>query len=138
MSKQAQAFTAVREHARLKVSNELTPWPPAYLTVSEVARELAVHRTAVLRLIHAGKVRSLRLGRFYLIPATEITSFYAEAPPPSMPLSVAECARILRCPPSTILGLLHHGHLGAERYGTAGDYRITVTEFRRFLSQNTR
>jgi excisionase family DNA binding protein len=114
------------------------PWPPVYLTVTEAARKLAMHRAAVLRLIHAGELRSLRLGRCYRIPEAEITPTRPGKPPHPATLAVSECARILRCSPTTIHGLLHHGHLEAEPDDNAGDYRITVTEFQRFLSQATR
>jgi excisionase family DNA binding protein len=48
-------------------------WPPVYLTGSEAAGELSLNRAAVLRLIHAGKLRSVRLGRSYRIPGTEVS-----------------------------------------------------------------
>jgi excisionase family DNA binding protein len=114
------------------------PWPPVYLTVTEAARKLAMHRAAVLRLIHAGQLRSLRLGRCYRIPETEITRTGGGEAPARATLAVSECARILRCSPTTIYGLLHHGHLEAEPDDNPGDYRITVTEFQRFLHQATR
>ena len=114
------------------------PWPPVYLTVTEAARKLAMHRATVLRLIHAGELRSLRLGRCYRIPETEITRTGEGKAPTPATLAVSECARILRCSPTTIHGLLHHGHLEAEPHDNAGDYRITVTEFQRFLRQATR
>src|ERR1700682_2461692 len=43
-------------------------WPPVFLTVSETARKLSLHRSAVLRLIHTGQLDSIRLGRTYRIP----------------------------------------------------------------------
>lgn len=45
--------------------------PPAFLTVTEAAAKLSGHRSAVLRMVHAGKLRSVRLGRSYRIPEAE-------------------------------------------------------------------
>jgi excisionase family DNA binding protein len=118
--------------------NDGESWPPVYLTVSEAAGKLSLHRAAVLRLIHAGKLRSLRLGRDYRIPQTEVSRYLAGQPGDTGTLDVAECAHILRCSPGTIYALLHHGHLTGKRSGKQGHYRIPVTEFRRFLSEVTR
>jgi excisionase family DNA binding protein len=109
-------------------------WPPVFLTVAEAAGKLSLHRAAVLRLIHGGKLRSLRLGRSYRIPGTEVARYLSGEPRDSGLLDVSECARILRCSAGTIYGLLHHGHLTGERSGELGQYRIPVTEFLRFLS----
>ena len=112
--------------------------PPVFLTVTEAAAKLSRHRSAVLRLLHAGKLRSVRLGRSYRIPETEVHRIAAGQPPERHVLTVEECARILRCSPATVYSLLHHGHLVGERNGEQGNYRIPVTEFQRFISNATR
>jgi excisionase family DNA binding protein len=122
---------------RLSLQGGGESWPPVYLTVSETAGKLSLHRTAVLRMIHAGKLRSVRLGRTYRIPEADVSRRLAGQPCDSGVLDVAECARILRCSAGTIYGLLHHGHLAGERSGALGNYRIPVTEFRRFLGDVT-
>ena len=108
------------------------PWPPKYLTVTEAAGALSRPRHAVLRLIHAGQLRSIRLGRSYRIRETEIHRYLAEAPHEET-LDLPECARILRCPVTTINALVHHGHLAVERPAEPGPSRIPATEFLRFL-----
>ena len=91
------------------------------------------HRSAVLRLIHTGKLRSIRLGRSYRIREAEVLRHLAEAMPvPAGTLDAAECARILRCPERTIHALVKLGHLDGESSGT-DSCRVAVSEFRRFL-----
>ena len=109
------------------------PWPPRYLTVTEAAAAMSRHRSAVLRLIHTGKLRSIRLGRSYRVREAEVPSLLA-GPMPGPPgmLDAAECARILRCPERTIHALVKLGHLDGEGSGT-GSCRVAVSEFQRFL-----
>jgi excisionase family DNA binding protein len=109
------------------------PWPPRYLTVTEAAEAMSRHRSAVLRLIHTGKLPSIRLGRSYRVREAEALRHLAVGiPGPAGMLDPAECARILRCPERTIYALIKLGHLDAESSGT-DSCRVTVTEFRRFL-----
>jgi excisionase family DNA binding protein len=111
----------------------LQPWPPRFLTVTEAAELMSRHRSAVLRLIHTGKLRSIRLGRSYRIREAEVLCLLAGAMPgPADTLDVAECARILRCPERTIHALLTLGHLDGEGSG-ADSCRVAVSEFKRFL-----
>ena len=116
-----------------------TEWlPPVFLTVTEAAAKLSRHRSAVLRMLHAGKLRGVRLGRSYRIPESEVHQVAAEQPRERHDLTVEECARILRCSPATVYSLLHYGHLVGKRNGEQGNYRIQVTEFQRFISNATR
>ena len=109
------------------------PWPPRYLTVTEAAAAMSRHRSAVLRLIHAGTLRSIRLGRSYRVRESEALRLLpGPTPGPADMLDAAECARILRCPERTIHALIKLGHLDGESSGT-DSCRVTVTEFRRFL-----
>ncbi len=85
--------------------------PPVFLTVTEAATKLSRHRSAVLRLLHAGKLRSVKLGRSYRIPEAEVHRIATGQPCEGRALTVEECARVLRCSPATIYGLLHYGHL---------------------------
>ena len=112
--------------------------PPVFLTVTEAAAKLSRHRSAVLRMLHAGKLRSVRLGRSYRIPEAEVHRIAAGQPRGGQTLTVEECARILRCSPATVCSLLHYGHLVGERNWAHGNYRILVTEFQRFISNVTR
>lgn len=111
--------------------------PPVFLTVTEAAAKLSRHRSAVLRLLHAGKLRSVRLGRSYRIPEAEVHWMAAGQKCEGHALTVEECARILRCSPATVYSLLHYGHLVGERNGEQGNYRIQITEFQRFISNAT-
>ena len=109
------------------------PWPPRYLTVTEAAEAMSRHRSAVLRLIHTGKLQSIRLGRSYRVREAEVLRLLAGAMPgPADMLDAAECARILRCPERTIHALVKLGHLDGESSGT-DSCRVTVSEFQRFL-----
>ena len=109
------------------------PWPPRYLTVTEAAEAMSRHRSAVLRLIHTGKLQSIRLGRSYRIREPEVLRQLAGAAPGLADvLDAAECARILRCPERTIHALVKLGHLDGESSGT-GSCRVAVSEFQRFL-----
>jgi excisionase family DNA binding protein len=108
-------------------------WPPVFLTVTEAARKLSKHRSAVLRLIHTGQLHSLRLGRTYRIPEADVHCLLAGKPRDRVYLTVEECACVLRCSRGTIYGLLHHGHLAGEISRQHDQFRITATEFQRFL-----
>lgn len=112
--------------------------PPVFLTVTEAAAKLSRHRSAVLRMLHAGKLRSVRLGRSYRIPEAEVHRIAAGQPREGQALTVEECARILRCSPATVYSLLHYGHLAGERNGAQGNYWIPVIEFQRFISNVAR
>lgn len=112
--------------------------PPVFLTVTEVAAKLSRDRSSVLRMLHAGKLRSVRLGRSYRIPEAEVYRIAAGQKYEGHMLTVEECARILRCTPATVYSLLHYGHLTGERNGEQGNFRIPVTEFQRFISNATR
>ena len=91
------------------------------------------HRSAVLRLIHTGKLPSIRLGRSYRVREAEVLRLLAgPTPGPPDTLDAAECARILRCPERTIYALVKLGHLDGESSG-ADSCRVAVSEFRRFL-----
>lgn len=91
-------------------------------------------RQAVLRLIHRGQLKTIRLGRSYRIRETEDLGQGAEglAPEDGM-LDAAQCARILRCPEATIYALVWHGHLAVQGDTPSGSCRIALSEFRRFL-----
>jgi excisionase family DNA binding protein len=112
--------------------------PPVFLTVTEAAAKLSRHRSAVLRMLHAGKLRGVKLGRSYRIPESEVHRVAAGQPRERHDLTVEQCARILRCSPATVYSLLYYGHLVGERNGEQGNYRIPVTEFQRFISNATR
>lgn len=120
-------------HPAHEACYEQQPWPPRYLTVTEAAEVMCRHRSAVLRLIHAGKLRSIRLGRSYRIPEAAVLPHRAgPVADPAGLLDASECASILRCPERTIHALLKLGHLASES-SEADSRRVAVSEFRRFL-----
>jgi excisionase family DNA binding protein len=129
-------MTAINDPAWLASGHE--PWLPKYLTVTEAAEALARPRGAVLRLIHAGKLRSIRLGRSYRIRETEVLRHLAGIRFENEMLEPAECACILRCPVTTIHALVHHGHLSGQPSREPGSYGIPVLEFLRFLGNAER
>lgn len=107
-------------------------WRPVFLTVTEAARTISQSRSAVLRQIHSGQLRSLRLGRTYRIPDQRAQLILADGSWDDMYLTTAECARILRCPHRTICALTHHGHLAGESHD---GHQVRIAEFRRFLNR---
>ena len=84
------------EPAREYVTGE--PWPLRYLTVAEAAAVMSRHRSAVLRLIHTGKLRSIRLGRSYRIREAEVLRHLASerGEGNSCRVAVTEFRRFLR------------------------------------------
>ena len=110
-------------------------WQPVFLTVTEAARTMSQSRPSVLRQIHSGQLRSLRLGRTYRIPDQHANRILADGSCDDMYLTAAECARILRCPHRTICALVHHGHLAGRLNESHDGYQIRIAEFRRFLNR---
>ena len=109
-------------------------WQPVFLTVTEAARTMSQSRPSVLRQIHSGQLRSLRLGRTYRIPDQHANRILADGSWDDMYVTTAECARILRCPQHTICALVHHGHLVGRLSESHGGSRVRIAEFRRFLN----
>jgi excisionase family DNA binding protein len=110
-------------------------WQPVFLTVTEAARTMSQSRPSVLRQIHSGQLRSLRLGRTYRIPDQHAYRILADGSWDDMYLTAAECARILRCPHRTICALVHHGHLAGRLNESHDGYQIRFAEFRSFLNR---
>jgi excisionase family DNA binding protein len=110
-------------------------WQPVFLTVTEAARTMSQSRPAVLRQIHSGQLRSLRLGRTYRIPEQHAHRILADGSWDDMYLTIAECARILHCPHRTICALVHHGHLAGRSNESHDCYQVRTAEFRRFLNR---
>jgi hypothetical protein len=92
-------------------------------------------RPAVLRQIHSGQLRSLRLGRTYRIPDQRSNRILADGSWDDTSLTAAECARILRCPHHTICALVHHGHLAGRLSESHDCCQVRIAEFRRFLNR---
>jgi excisionase family DNA binding protein len=113
-------------------------WQPVFLTVTEAARTMSQSRPSVLRPIHSGQLRSLRLGRTYRIPDQHAHRILADGSSDDMYLTAAECARILRCPHRTICALVHHGHLAGRLNESHDCCQVRIAEFRRFLNRVTR
>jgi excisionase family DNA binding protein len=110
-------------------------WQPGFLTVTEAARAMSQSRPSVLRQIHSGQLRSLRLGRTYRIPDQHANRILADGSWDDMYLTTAECARILRCPRRTICALVHHGHLAGRLNESHDCCQVCIAEFRRFLNR---
>jgi excisionase family DNA binding protein len=110
-------------------------WQPVFLTVTEAARTMSQSRPSVLRQIHSGQLRSLRLGRTYRIPDQHANRILADGSCDDMYLTAAECARILRCPHRTIGALVHHGHLAGRLNESHDCCQVRIAEFRCFLNR---
>ena len=52
---------------------------PAFLTVAEVADAMRVSRMTVYRLVHAGEVPAIRVGKSFRVPASALEQYLAEA-----------------------------------------------------------
>jgi excisionase family DNA binding protein len=52
---------------------------PRFLTVAEVAEQIRVSGMTVYRLIHAGALRAVRVGRSFRIPEDAVEEFLAAA-----------------------------------------------------------
>ena len=110
-------------------------WQPEFLTVTETARSMSQSRPSVLRQIHSGQLRSLRLGRSYRIPDQNANRILADESWDDVYLTTAECARILRCPHHTICALVRHGHLVGKLSEPLDCCQVRIAEFRRFLNR---
>lgn len=53
----------------------------AFLTVAEVARVLRVSRMTVYRLVHAGELASVRVGRSFRVPQRAVHDYLGGATP---------------------------------------------------------
>jgi len=51
--------------------------PSAFVTVGEVARQLRVSNMTVYRLINAGELRAVRIGRSYRLRADDVDAYLA-------------------------------------------------------------
>jgi excisionase family DNA binding protein len=110
-------------------------WQPVFLTVTQAARTMSQSRPSVLRQIHSGQLRSLRLGRTYRIPDQHANRILADGSWDDMYLTAAECARILRCPHRTICALVHYGHLSGRLNESHDSCQVRIAEFRHFLNR---
>ncbi|MGP7959621.1 helix-turn-helix domain-containing protein [Sanguibacter sp. A247] len=52
---------------------------PAFLTVAEVADAMRVSRMTVYRLVHAGELPAIRVGKSFRVPASALEQYLAEA-----------------------------------------------------------
>ncbi|WP_102509487.1 helix-turn-helix domain-containing protein [Sanguibacter massiliensis] len=52
---------------------------PAFLTVGEVADAMRVSRMTVYRLVHAGEMPAIRVGKSFRVPASALEQYLAEA-----------------------------------------------------------
>jgi excisionase family DNA binding protein len=61
----------------MSVERELmtSPVPNAYLTVQEIARHLRVSKMTVYRLIHAGDIPSVQVGRSYRVHRNAVAHY---------------------------------------------------------------
>ncbi len=125
----AMPFTLLRsvDLSRVPIS-PLHAKQPVFLTVTEAARRMSQSRPSVLRQIHNGQLRSLRLGRTYRIPDQHTNRILADGSCDDTYLTAAECARILRCPHRTICALAHHGHLAGRLSESHDCYQIRIAE----------
>jgi excisionase family DNA binding protein len=61
------------------MTNDRNPARPAFLTVAEVADQMRVSGMTVYRLIHAGELRAIRVGRSFRVPQDALDAYFAAA-----------------------------------------------------------
>lgn len=54
---------------------------PSFLTVAEVAEMARVSRMTVYRMVHAGELPAIRVGRSYRVPAAAVRRMLSEGEP---------------------------------------------------------
>ncbi len=54
------------------------PVDVTFLTVSEVARELRVSKMTIYRLIHAGELRAVQIGKVFRVPGRALNEYLSE------------------------------------------------------------
>jgi len=52
---------------------------PSFLTVAEVADAMRVSRMTVYRLVHAGEMPAIRVGKSFRVPAAALEEYLARA-----------------------------------------------------------
>ncbi|QIK82573.1 helix-turn-helix domain-containing protein [Sanguibacter sp. HDW7] len=52
---------------------------PSFLTVAEVADAMRVSRMTVYRLVHAGEMPAIRVGKSFRVPASALEQYLAQA-----------------------------------------------------------
>jgi len=52
---------------------------PSFLTVAEVADAMRVSRMTVYRLVHAGEMPAIRVGKSFRVPASALEEYLAQA-----------------------------------------------------------
>jgi excisionase family DNA binding protein len=63
------------EHLRPHPQRVPDPEQPKLLTVAEIAAELRVSKMTVYRLVHAGDLRSIRIGRSFRVPVKALEDY---------------------------------------------------------------
>ncbi|MDR3202879.1 MAG: helix-turn-helix domain-containing protein [Bifidobacteriaceae bacterium] len=61
------------------MNQDRPPSRPRFLTVAEVADQMRVSGMTVYRLIHAGELRAIRVGRSFRVPADALDEYLAAA-----------------------------------------------------------
>ena len=94
----------------------------------EVSMLLGISQQSLRRAIAAGKIKTVRLGRFLRIPAEEIERFLKGD---AILLNVQEAADLLNVSCSTIRTLIKAGKIEAFRLANSGPFKIQESEIKR-------
>lgn len=100
----------------------------ALYTVKEASELLNVSIKSVRRAIDAGKIKTVRLGRFLRIPAAEILKL---AKGEVALLSVQEASELLSVSKHMVRSFIKSGKLEAFRLAKTGPYKIPKSEIDR-------
>ena len=52
---------------------------PTFLTVAEVAAQMRVSKMTVYRLVHAGELESVRVGRSFRVPENAVAEYLSKS-----------------------------------------------------------
>jgi excisionase family DNA binding protein len=105
------------------------------LTVAECATSAGVCTMTVYRLVHAGDVDAIRIGR-QLRVLEDSWDKYLQAVPGRPALTVAECASSARVSRRTVYRLIHAGTVEATQ--VAGRFRVIEDSWRKYLATPAR
>ena len=101
-------------------------------TIEETNQILKIHRTYVSRLIHDGKIRAIKVGRFYRILGTDLEKYIGSSI--DKPLyKVEEAAKILKIHRLYVLRLIQQNKLKAIKIGKF--YRISQDSLEKYIGE---
>lgn len=107
-----------------------TKFNQKFYTVKEVAELLKIHRTFVTKLIHEKKIKPVIIGRFFIIPETEIARLIQTELPRKV-YTIPELVAISHSARANFVRAIHTNKLKAIQLD--GEYRIAEKDAKEYL-----